>query len=143
MMQVIFYKAKKGNAVDKLIAFYTSTLYEKITGKWLDTYSHVELLFSDGYMFSASQRTGLTAYRKHILDFEKWEYIDIEVDEKEVRALANKYAGKAYDYLGVISFLGIGKQEDKKWFCSEVVAKCLGYKNTKISPNGLYRLLTK
>jgi len=152
-MQVIFYKAMYGNFFDKLIAWWTSSFDDKISGKWRQSYSHCEILFDDGQMFSASQYENLTRFKKCNTDSKVWKHVDIKCTMhqiEEVRSFCVRNSGRMYDYLGVLGFI-ICIQDDKhKWFCSEIVTAALldctiifGLKPSKTSPNGLYQYITE
>ena len=150
-MKIIFYGNRKGNIFDKLIRWWTSPLPEMFNGKWKDSYSHVELLFSDGMMFSASQYENSTRFRKHNLESSSWEYVDTDLsadDEAKIRKYCNSVNGKKYDYLGILGFILFTPDSPNKWFCSEVCTKglqqvglCAELKSSRTSPNCLYREL--
>jgi len=151
-MKIIFYKASHGNIVDKLIAWWTSSLSNKINGKWRNTYSHVEILFSDNIMYSASQYENKTRFKNHNIHSDSWKRINIimsSVDEEKVRDFCIKECLKPYDYAGVLGFVFLIKQDKNKWFCSEVCTKALqvtglieGLISYKTSPNKLYERVT-
>jgi len=153
-MKAIFYKAKYGNAVDKMIAWWTAPLANKVNGEWKNGYSHVELLFSDGMMFSASQYENAVRMKRH-KESDAWEYVELSdvlpsdaICEDVVRNEAEKLIGAEYDYMGVLGFLLGTADSEGRWFCSEVCAEML-YRcgmememdSGEISPNKLYTML--
>ena len=151
-MRVIFYGNREGNFLDSLIRWWTSPLIEKINGKWRDSYSHVELLFSDGMMFSASQYENSTRFKK-FNGGSAWKILDISThahEEFNVRDFCTSEDNKPYDYKGVLGFISPLQHSKDKWFCSEIGTaglqrawKCMGLTPSTTSPNKLYRYLTK
>ena len=152
-MYIIFYKAMAGNFIDKIIAWWTSSINEKVTGKWKDTFSHCELLFTDGLMFSASQYENRTRYKIHNKDSYNWVRLPIEcsvVNENKVRAFCDSIEGASYDYKGILGFITGIKDDSTKWFCSEVcttglqsIGEVSNLDAYRTSPNDLYKELTK
>jgi len=150
-MKVIFYGNQQGNFFDKLIRWWTSPTKDKFNSKWKDSYSHVELLFSDGFMFSASQYENSTRFKRYNTDSTSWDHIDLPDDqEPQLREFCGQEAGKGYDYLGIAGFVFGVRDHSNKWFCSEIctealiVSGCLEHTNSaKVSPNGLFKILTK
>jgi len=127
-MELLFYANQKGNYVDKTIRWWTSPLSWKFNGNWKYVPSHVEILFSDGYMFSASGRENKVRFKRFNKDSEAWIRIPIEADEIDeaiVRLFCTTLAGETYDYAGVAGFVLPIKQDKQKWFCSEVSTKAL------------------
>ena len=150
-MKVTFYGNRQGNFVDKAIRWWTSNFKDKFNGAWRDSYSHSELLFSDGVMFSASQYNNSTRFTNKNPKSIAW--VDVEVgitweQEKLVRKFCQKQDGKKYDYLGVLGFVIGNSDAPNRWFCSEVCVRALqeaglfeGVTPSKVSPNQLYNLL--
>ena len=150
-MKVIFYKARHGNFIDKAIAFKTSSWTDRLTGKWLDGYSHCELLFKDGMMFSASQWDNAVRFEHHRYNADKWEYTEVDLSELHCRAFAMQRNGEKYDYLGIVGFIvPFVKDDSKKSFCSEVCYDILQKSgmpskedSSKVHPNLLHTIITK
>jgi len=149
-MKVVFYGNRAGDFGDKLIRWWTSDLSSKVNGTWKDSYSHVELLFSDGYMFSASQYHNICRFRKFNPGSSAWVTVTTDADEEAVRMFCEEVNGSKYDYLGILGFVIGTKHAEDKYFCSEVVVRALqssGRLGTVISsttsPNKLYRLLNR
>ena len=151
MIEVAFYKARKGNVVDKIIAFFSATASEKLSGAWLDNYSHVEIVFDDNLMFSSSGRDQKVRFRSFPRD-DHWDVYQLpSVSEHTVRHLAEMYVGAEYDYTGVLGFIIPFRIENsKKWFCSELVHQLLQQsglpltgKSFNVAPQELYRQLSK
>lgn len=138
-MKVIFYGNHHGNFVDKAIRWWTSSAKDKFNGKWRDSFSHVELLFSDGMMFSASQYENATRFKSHSITSEAWMRVDVDIrywEEEIVREWC-------YSVFGL-------REDRSKWFCSEVcaaalqrVGMCDWIKPEHVSPNKLYRMITE
>jgi hypothetical protein len=133
-MKVQFYIASNGNLFDKIIAWWTNSLF-----------SHVEIDMENGMGFSASNRWNCVRYA--MIDFNNgnWKSVDVDIDLDLVKLRADKITGKKYDYIGVFLWFVIPKsyQHPKRYWCSEAVAHVLGLENDKISPQRLYEVLTK
>lgn len=150
-MKVIFYGNEAGNWIDKLIRWWTSSTMDKFNGMWKDSYSHVELLFEDGLMFSASQYENSTRFKPYNHESTSWTHIYLPTaQEPMIREFCELEAGKKYDYLGVAGFVIGVRDHSSKWFCSEIctealiVSGCLGrIDSAKVSPNDLFKILTK
>jgi hypothetical protein len=146
-MKVIFYGNRQGNALDKLIRWYTSPFRWKFNGKWKDTFSHVELVFNNGTMFSASQYENQVRIKPYHGAGKAWiEYhLPLSVSEEKILSQrAKKLLGKSYDYRGVLGFIFGNKDLQDSWFCSEVcvyllhhVGLCRDLTPSKTSPNDL------
>ncbi len=131
-MKLAFYKASKGTLLDTAINIWTGGY----------GYSHVELVFSDGMSFSSSPREGEVRLKKIDFDPDKWEFCDLrnyDMDEARVRAQAENFVGRDYDWKGIFLWfvLSIKKQDNSKWWCSEIIAFLLKWQNFRISPNKL------
>jgi len=127
-MKLIFYGNQKGNWIDKLIRWWTSPLSWKLNGDWKYAPSHVEILFSDGLMFSASGRENKARFKKHNPKGKAWIRVPSETDrasEAIVRLFCTSLAGRSYDYAGVSGFALPIKQDKRKWFCSEITTRAL------------------
>lgn len=141
-MKLAFYKAKKGNWLDKTINLWTGNY----------GYSHVELIFDNvkttnadvSLCFSASPREGNVRFKYIELD-DKWVVMDFDISDKEEKILyakSLKYNHAKYDYLGIFFWfvLPIKKQFENKWWCSEIISYLLGVKNFRICPNSMAKL---
>jgi hypothetical protein len=138
-MQLWFYKAENGNWQDKLISWWTK-----------GSYSHVEIVFSDGMAFSSSPRDGGCRFRK-IEYSDHWEVISLdnrikwlaaeywskhwqdipddigplqfaELYEDEIRKWCESQVGKTYDWKAILgwTFGECDFQDKEKWYCSEI-----------------------
>ena len=149
-MKVIFYKAEQGNWADMLIAWWTSPFKHKLNRDWLKSYSHVELLFSDGMMFSASYQDNAVRMRQHSYS-SNWDSADLymsTIQEFILRASCERMCNMKYDYMGLTWFVLRLPHNKSKYFCSELVAErlqTLGYfageDPSHLSPNDLARKL--
>lgn len=146
-MYLAFYKASKGNFIDKTIAWWTRPSFFRFweSGK----YSHVEIVFSETMCYSTSPRDGACRW-KDIPDIRtsgNWDLVPINMDNKKlsIGRQCNVDLGKKYDWMSIFfSFVIPFEIEDPKRFtCSEYVAKRLYAlpKAFKISPNDLAQLL--
>ena len=75
----------------------------------------------------------------------KWDIVEIEGDPERVRAWFARESGKKYDYLAWLGFLFRRERgSTSKWFCSEAVADCLGYRDAwRFDPNTLFVMLNR
>lgn len=126
-------------------AFYKGTrsglngIYSIAVRCWTRTpYSHCELQFSDGMSGSASfQDAGVRL--KHI-DYnpDKWDFIDLPIEwEESIRKKFNSKVGLSYDLLGNFGFIFPAlNNRDDRYFCSEIVAECLGLEKPELFSPG-------
>lgn len=101
-----------------------------ITVRWWlgGSYSHTELVFSDGMSGSSSWVDGGVRLKHIDYDPQKWDIIDINGDEANARAWFESHAGQAFDLIGLLGFVvRRGTQDRGKWFCSESCAAALGF----------------
>lgn len=132
-MKIIFYKAKYGNYVDKIIA---ASSFSK--------YSHCELMFPSGECMSSSYRDG-GVRKKYINVGDHWDVFELVggFDEKAIRYWFDTHESDTYDYLGAIgSAFHIDLTSENKKFCSYTCSICLGLEPI-ITPGGLFRLLKR
>ena len=149
-IKIAFYKANGKHATwkDKLIAWWTD-----------GPYSHVEYVYEENgkyYQCSASPKEGVVRCKEHIYDPSIWDYIDLEISDKNYMVAKQFYKtinGMKYDWAGILGFvLPIFRDRDNMWFCSETVTnvfKIFGYRTfwlvdpSETDPNKLYRLLNE
>ena len=140
------------------VAFYKGLsaphrdFFDWVICKWTrGKYSHVELII-DGFMYSSSPRDGRVRKTQHTTDNKSWDYVEVEIKEANVIDFFNMTQGNKYDWLGILGFIIPIKDRTNEWFCSEWVSNALkisGCKKlwklepSKISPNRLYKILTK
>lgn len=131
MMKIAFYRASAGNMFDKAINLWTG----------MYGYSHVELVFSDGVSFSASSRDNLVRFARINFVPDRWEFVELplfnKIDEAKIRAQAENLAGRKYDWKGIFlwMFLPLKKQDNDRWWCSEIVSFLLKESNYRVHPN--------
>lgn len=103
-------------------------------------YSHCELVFSDGATASATiHDEGVYIGARSMSDAD-WDFIELPAHlEAKARRWFEAHEGKAYDYLGDISFvLDFIPASRDKWFCSRACADALGFVEPwRYGPNGL------
>jgi hypothetical protein len=132
-------------------AFYKSThsglpgVYNRFV-RWWDhgTYSHCELVFSDGMSASASYMDGGVRFKQIEFDPLKWDFVELPGHlEDAARAWFVAHEGRAYDLLGNLRFMiGPLPLSRDKWFCSSALASSLGLSDGwRFSPNALYSAL--
>ena len=102
-MKIAFYRAEYGTLQDKIIAWWTRPKKWKIFD--YESFSHVEILHSDGRCFSASPRDNGLRW-KDIPDIEtsgKWKIIDIDNEKTEPDLIEenNRNDGKGYDWITI------------------------------------------
>lgn len=103
-------------------------------------YSHCELVFSDGATASATVHDdGIYVGRRKMVESD-WDFIELPAHlEADARKWFEEHKGKAYDYLGDISFvLDFIPASRDKWFCSRACAEALGLVEPwRYGPNAL------
>lgn len=141
-MKLAFYKGP-GDWITKAIRVLTR-----------GPYSHVELVFTDGVRFAASGRMPKGVHFRYTPHGEGWDYIAIAASpdqERVARTFASVLVGSPFKWKGVFRFLCplLGDGPNSHWYCSELILwmlqRCFGMFEgvpLKISPNGLYTLLT-
>ena len=147
-MHGLFYIAKEGSWVSKLIAFITKR--DKVKG--YPAVSHYEHMFGDNMFYSASEQDGCTRFKsgKEIHpESGKWVKVPIYltgIQKEEVLDKCLLEVGAKYDFLGTL-FWYTPFQNPSKDFCSEQGFRHLyevGYLKAlpgKCSPNKLLGML--
>lgn len=151
-MKMAIYIASTGSLVDKAIDIWTG----------LHGYSHCEIVFDhiessddDTWLCcSSSPRDGELRFNRIDIYSRHWHVVDIpEINtveqEQTVYDQLKKMEGAKYDWKGIFLFFifrFVKKQDDKKWWCSEICAYVLNqYVKSdlcyRISPNKLARFL--
>lgn len=144
-MVLAFYKAEYGNILDKLIAWWTRPNFFKF---WESaTYSHVEMLFSNGESFSSSQRDNGTRWKAIKYDH-KWDFVHIpDVNEETIKSLCIREENKRYDWVCLFfsNLFPFNIQHHSKWICSEICSRLVfGIKDShKYNPQTLYEYTQK
>jgi hypothetical protein len=142
-LKIAFYIAKNGTPLDKFIAWWTRPNFFKFweSGK----YSHTEIVFDDGWCFSASPREKYTRWK--LIDFNEnnWDFIQLD-DSYNYRMIAShcmREDHKLYDYIGILFtfIVPIDYETKSRWFCSELAAKLVfNFEHSnRYSPNSLYK----
>lgn len=142
MAKLAFYKAK-GTWVDQLIRLVTRS-----------PYSHVELItepdlyFADGSMrcTSSSLRDGGVRVRNIILKPGHWDIVEVEWYAGDLPYFFKQFIGAKYDFAGLIfsQFFNWRRQDNQRWFCSELIAASLGIPNpSSYSPGELKAFVEK
>jgi len=147
-MKVALYIADSGSIVDKLINVWTG----------LYGYSHTEIAFDtigkkeNSYLCcSSSPRDGDVRFTNINLNSGHWHVINFDIpayQEKVIYDELRELTGAKYDWKGIFFtfiFSWVHKQDDKKWWCSELTAYILNLHvrnmNFRISPNKLAKRL--
>ena len=143
-MKLALYKAAEGSLLDKAVDI----------GSGLYGSSHCEIVFdhinsdADGQSlcFSASPREGKCRFKWIDLNSGSWYVIDLndqfEWEDKMMAFQEAKFLnGRKYDYYGIFFWyiLPIKREKTNRWWCSEVVAKLLGWVKYRVTPNKLAR----
>jgi len=117
-------------------------------------YSHVELLFPNGWCFSASGHLGNAGVRWDRKDsMDEWDLVPLPgVTDRQVKAAiqySNEMTCLKFDWAGMAGFVFPWIEDNPcQWYCSEIclaiMQDCFGMfvgKCRKIDPNTLYTLV--
>lgn len=141
-IRVAFYK-ESDNLKDK---------FRKMFGK----YSRVEIIVNSK-IYSITPKRGVEIVTK-TYDKTKWDFIDIEINNtfviNKVQRFLNNQVGKKFDYFGATfgQMLGLGWQDENKWFDAELITKFFQYclvdefmelNPSKMNINKLYKILSE
>lgn len=142
-VMVLFFKGK-GTVMDSLIRWWTNSKY-----------SHCEILFDNGLIFSADAWNSKAVRYTSKFTLDNWDVISIPLNEATVNYIkmwCDDRVGMKYDWTGVLRFvLPILPQIETRWFCSELCGAALKYAGVLsrevdvhgLSPQGLYMQLLK
>lgn len=142
------------------LAFYRGNKFKNKSASWLDMlvciataspYSHVELIYDYSHttktaqVWSSSPIDGGVRKTTIVLNPEHWdvfEFRDFYVSN-HIHQWFSMHEGKKYDWVGAIGVkFKLFRQDNHKWFCSEIIASYLGLKRPhRHSPIQLYRTL--
>ena len=141
-----------------LLAFYKGTKRENPKSHFIDRticrvtgsrFSHTELVYdyspvtNIGLCWSSSHRDG--GVRSTRIEFESthWEIYEVatEKTEDDIHEFFSEHYGKKYDWFGAIGAgFHIFRQNPEYWFCSEIIAACLGLdKPHTYTPESLFK----
>ena len=142
------------------LAFYKGNKFKNPDATWLDTaiciatagqYSHVELVYHLDYETKTAKCWGASPYDKGVrrkdilLNPAHWDIYTLDgiMDNPTLHEWYGQHEGKPYDYLGALGVkFRIFRQDNGKWFCSEILASYLRHKRPhRMSPIKLYRVL--
>jgi hypothetical protein len=96
--------------------------------------------------YSSSSRDGGVRIKPIVLKEDHWDVIPVEWYPGDVSALFHQHDGAKYDYAGIIfsQFFNWRRQNQKRWFCSEIIATALGLPNPEsFSPGSLKATVEK
>lgn len=132
--RIAFYRGK-GNCMDGMIRFWDN-----------GPYSHVELVFSNGYFASASYQDGKRVRKRRIAyNPDNWDFIELPAYlEEKAWAYFLSTEGLPYDLWGQIRFFIMPLEGDETAFwCSEWCAAALGMDEPfRYGPNSLRAALS-
>lgn len=114
-------------------------------------YSHVELIAGSAVhgetvdCLSSSGRDGGVRKKRILLKHESWDLVELRIDPVPPVRFIQHRLGAAYDYRGILlsQVLALGRHNEARWFCSELVAAALGLPNPqRVSPQFLFDVVT-
>jgi hypothetical protein len=134
---------------------HDSTFFAGLIRWWTKSpYSHCELLFDDGLMFSSHVAQGGTRFwTPGILSANTWDIYLLPTtleEDIQIRAFCGAELGCGYDWKGILfsQFIRLQREHPSKWFCSEICAAALqridrvmGSKPCTFSPGKLHKRL--
>ncbi len=139
-----------------LLAFY------KGPGDWITKairaitrgpYSHVELLFSNGYGFSSSGQDRGVRSKRIVPDPAKYDVVPLYItpaQERLLQAWCQNQLGRKFDWVGMLRYLlPFIPSNPNRWYCSAICITALQMIGlltevpVHISPNALLRMLSQ
>ena len=132
-MKLAFFRGSTGSPIHPLIRWWTH-----------GPYSHVELIIieKDGRYLVGSSLPGKGVFIEwKTFDEKDWDIIDCPIGSPlHAQLVFERFAGAKYDYLGIFGFiLRRGQHYEHRWFCSEIIAGAIGFRNPwRFCPNALY-----
>ena len=136
------------------VAFYKGKdhVFNRLTSWWTrGPYSHTELLIEDkvhgGYFCYSSSFMdgGVRMMKMKELNPDHWDIVDVsDFDQEAAIEWFEAHLGLKYDLAGLFGFVFRALPDNRnKFFCSEAVAKALGFNETwRLDPNTFYAVLT-
>lgn len=103
-------------------------IYNRLVRWWTRSqYSHVEIVFSDGWCGSSSFQDGGVRLKQIDFKSENWDFVALPADlEAFARDWFRHHAGLKYDVLGNLQFiLPFIPSSRNRWFCSEAAGAAL------------------
>ena len=142
-MYAIFWVGKK-SLFGKLISFWKKT-----------NITHMELLFSNGYIGTSDNNKNGIVYEPFKFDVQNWKFIQIPVTKEEEELIkiffTDEEKGCGYDWKGIIleQVFNLNMESKTNWFCSEACIAALQkifkdlkkYKPYEVSPEEAYTIL--
>lgn len=114
-------------------------------------YSHVELIGRTvlhgafARCLSSSGRDGGVRAKHILLRPESWDLVELRIEPLEPVNFICTRIGAGYDYTGLLfsQVLALGRHDETRWFCSEIIAASLGLPNPqRVSPQLLFDIVT-
>lgn len=152
MIKIAFYKNSK-SLFGKAIRFKQKYI-DKLDPIHAQ-YSHVEILFEDGWYYGSSEIDKGVRAKKINDNKGNWDYIQINLDEfetNEVRTFCEAALGDGYNYKGIFFAQILGTfwmLNHDDYFCSEFVVKALqkicifcGKDGVRVNPGTLHEMLS-
>ncbi|MEL6785376.1 MAG: hypothetical protein AAFO61_13200 [Pseudomonadota bacterium] len=138
------------------IPFYPALAFYVGTGTWVDwfirlatrsRYSHVEMVLATNFTTgkrlcaSSSGRDGGVRFKSISLKPEHWEIVPVVFEHDFTISFFEKKKGLRYDYLGILfcQFFNLHRHSRARWFCSEICAAALGFRNPHTLSPGLLK----
>lgn len=141
---IAYYRGKaKFKGLSSIKAIVGDYLTRKITK---GPYSHCEVVVEkDNDLFdcyTSSIRDNGVRCKRMALPSTKWDLVEIKYKtEEDVVKFFEPLLGKHYDFLGALGIILGTKDDDNKWFCSEIAAHCLNLPDAwRYHPNLLFAL---
>ena len=119
------------------------------------SYSHTELVFSDGLAFSSSEEDWGTRFKKIKFKKRNWDFIELNLSkykENKILSFCKKENKKSYDWKAIFlaQMFNFHSHKKQSWFCSEICTSALQEVGLipkisphMVSPNDLYEKLIK
>ncbi|MEM9734182.1 MAG: hypothetical protein AAF903_11980 [Pseudomonadota bacterium] len=138
------------------IPFYPALAFYIGKGTWVDwcirlatrsRYSHVEMVLGKNhatgahFCASSSARDGGVRAKEIVLKNDHWVIVPIVFEWERDRLFFEERHGLRYDYLGILfcQFFNLHRHSRSRWFCSEICAAALGFRNPHTLSPGLLK----
>lgn len=112
-----------------------------IKARLVSQYCHGGIVI-DGTLYHANAAHGLHAIAPGEWSPDNWDIFDVGGDDAAAIRLFDEYVGSAYDWFGLLAFVGITARDAKRFYCYEwcYLARTGRVATTRVTPETLLTL---